>query len=105
MGYRAWTWWFQVFKELLAGLTDAWKHMLMVWWQFVSNSLTMDKSYYDHVTNFFEHGVNPANLFGGDFQKFRMGVMFWRFILAAVFTVIRTTALINLPANAIRPNE
>jgi len=104
-GHKAWSWWFQVFVELLKGLTDAWRFMFEVWWDFVKNVFSFNKSYFDHVLNFFVHGVNVANLFRSNFPLFRQGVLFWRFILAAVFTMIRTTALINLPRSAIRENE
>jgi len=104
-GYKAWSWWFQVFVELLAGLTDAWKHMFQVWFYFLTSTFTLNKAFFDDVVSFFEHGANPSNLFRADFQKFRQGVLFWRFILAAVFTMIRTTALINLPRSAIQDSE
>jgi hypothetical protein len=104
-GQKAWQWWYQVFWEWAGGLTDAFKHMFEMWWENLKGSVSMDKAYGDAVTSFFEHGVNPANLFRTDFIKFRQGVLFWRFILAAVFTMIRTIALINLPRNAIKSGE
>lgn len=104
-GTKAWSWWFQVFTELLSGLTDAWKHVFQMWWVFLKNTVTVNKGFADDVVSFFEHGVNPANLFRSNFQKFREGVLFWRFVLAAVFSMIRTTALINLPRSAIRDDE
>lgn len=104
-GWKAWLWWFQVFVEMLGGLTDAWIAIFQAWWGFIYNTFTFNKSYYKHVTNFFAHGVNPINLFQVEsFPKFRMGVIFWRFILTTAFTCIRTTALINLPASAIPGN-
>jgi len=104
-GYKAWQWWWQVFVELMLGLTDAWRAMFAVWWDFVKNTATFQKSYFDGVTSFLIHGSNPINLFRGSFQMFREGVLFWRFILAAIFVMIRTTALINLPRSAIKDSE
>jgi len=104
-GYRAWPWWIQVFMELIYGLTDAWVGLFEAWWFFVSNIFTMKKQFGDAVTSFFMHGSNPLNLFRQSFDKFVMAALFWRFILAAVFTIIRTTALINLPMSAIKPDE
>merc|ERR1719491_1931256 len=105
-GYKAWQYWFQVSMELLAGLTSAWAAIFGAWWNFIVATFTLNKPYYQHVTNFFAHGVNPINLFQTEeFPKFRMGVIFWRFVLATVFTCIRTIALINLPAAAIPDND
>merc|ERR1712232_1106851 len=48
-GYKAWSWWWQVFLQLFWGLTDAWKAMFVVWWDVVKNSVTLNKSYFDGV--------------------------------------------------------
>lgn len=104
-GWKMWQFWWQMFTELINGLTDAWTALFKDEWEFVYATATFNKTYYDGVTGFLEHGVNPANLFRADFPRFRQGVLFWRFVLAAVFTMIRTTALINLPRSAIHPDD
>jgi len=104
-GSKAWSWWFQVFMELLYGLTEAWGALFSALGFFLKSSFSGEKKWGDEVTSFMVHGSNPINLFRDNFPKFRMAVLFWRFVLAAIFTIVRTTALINLPKTAIKPDE
>lgn len=85
-------WYWQAFKCLWGGVTDAFE---LVLWTWPNHFFDHPGQVFDDLTTMFEHGLNPGNLLSHDFLRFESSVFFWRFVIVFVYTCCRMTAMIN----------
>lgn len=87
-----WSWYWEVFKCLFCGITDAFKQVIWTW----PNDFWYEPSaVFREIVAAFERGLNPGNFLARDFFRFRPTVFVWRFFSTFIFTCCRLTVLIN----------